>query len=93
MYRKTVSDTLDTESETLHISEVADIRRTFYRETKELNDRFKERDEGYFGKKDLSYYYKDRLVICDWQIKNDKIYGSYFLYLNNGTDSFEVDHF
>lgn len=54
--------------------------RTFYRETRDLNEKFKEKDpskEGYFAKVDLSGYYQDKVMISRWEVGNTGIAGSY----------------
>lgn len=57
--------------------------RTFYRETRELNKNFKEKDpnkEGYFAKVDLSGYQEDQIMISTWEISNAGIAGFYTRY-------------
>jgi len=67
--------------------------RTFYRETKDLNKNFKEKDpnkSGYFEKVDLSDYYKDKLFQSVWSI-DEKVVGYYTSYLESKIG--ETSHF
>lgn len=59
--------------------------RIFYRETRDLNRNFKEKDpnnEGYFAKVDLSGYYEDKVMISGWEVGNGGVNGFYTTYDN-----------
>jgi hypothetical protein len=62
--------------------------RTFYKETRDLNNDFQEKDatkEGYFAKVDLSGYYQDKVMISSWEVGNSGTAGFYTLY-NDGKE-------
>lgn len=60
-------------------------KRTFYRETKDLNQNFKEKDpnkSGYFEKVDLASYHSDKLFVSRWTV-SQKLTGYNTSFLNS----------
>ena len=61
------------------------LTRVFYHETDDIHKDFQPEKEGYFAKKDISFYHKDKIAYCSWSIESDKIYGFYIIYDNGNS--------